>query len=337
MKSIPRLRLAQLPTPFHRLDRLSAELGRSIWVKRDDMTGTATTGNKIRKLEFALAQAREEGADVLITCGGIQSNHCRATAILGRQLGFKVHLLLRGEKPSEADGNLFLDKLAGAEISYFSPRYYQAHLDFIAEETCDAYRKKGKKPYFITTGASDEVGVWGYVEAANELLADIKKNKLNPDAIVLATGSGGTQAGLIAGMSQSGSQVPVIGMAVCDDAPWFESKIRQDLSAWNQRYQQGMDIPTLDIRVNDKYIGPGGYAKAEFPVFKTIEKLLQTEALLLDPVYTGKAFYGMLEEAKAGELVGKGDLVFVHTGGAFGLMAQRRESLQQLKGNSGEH
>lgn len=335
MKSIPRLRLAHLPTPFHRLDHLSEELGRSIWIKRDDMTGAATTGNKIRKLEFTLAQAREEGADVLITCGGIQSNHCRATAILGRQLGFKVHLLLRGEKPSEADGNLFLDKLAGAEISYFSPRYYQAHLDFIAEETCDAYRKKGKKPYFITTGASDEVGVWGYVEAATELLADIERNRLKPDAVVLATGSGGTQAGLTAGMSRSGSQVPVIGMAVCDDAFWFENKIRQDLVAWNDRYQQGLEVSGLDIRVNDNYIGPG-YARAGAPIFKTIEKLLQTEAILLDPVYTGKAFYGMLEEAEAGELVGQGDLVFVHTGGAFGLMAQRLESLQHINGKSGE-
>lgn len=335
MTNIPRLHLAHLPTPFHRLDQISAELGRSVWVKRDDLTGAATTGNKIRKLEFTLAQAREDGANVLITCGGIQSNHCRATAILGRKLGFKVHLLLRGEKPSEADGNLFLDKLSGAEISYFSPRYYQAHLDFIAEETCDAYRKQGKNPYFITTGASDEVGVWGYVEAAEELLKDFHRNKIDPQAIVLATGSGGTQAGLTAGMHRAASKVPVVGMAVCDDSQWFENKIRQDLTRWTDRYQQDLDVNGLDIRVNDSYIGPG-YAKAERPIFQTIEKLLQAEALLLDPVYTAKAFYGMLEEAKSGELAGTGDLVFVHTGGAFGLMAQRRESLQQLNAKSGE-
>jgi D-cysteine desulfhydrase len=336
MKNIPRLRLAHLPTPFHRLDRLSAELGRSIWVKRDDMTGGPTTGNKIRKLEFTLAEAKAQGANVLVTCGGIQSNHCRATAILGRQLGFDVHLLLRGEKPSEADGNLFLDKLAGAEISYFSPRYYQAHLDFIVEETCDTYRKQAKKPYFITTGASDEVGVWGYVEAAGELLNDFSRNKIDPQAIVIATGSGGTQAGLTVGMHRASSNIPVIGMAVCDDSQWFENKIKQDLSSWAQRYEQDLDVQSLDIRVNDRYIGPG-YAKAERPIFQVIEKLLQTEALLLDPVYTGKAFYGMLKEAKSGELAGQGDLVFVHTGGAFGLMAQRRESLQQINGKSGEH
>lgn len=335
MNNIPRLHLAHLPTPFHRLDRLSGELGRSIWVKRDDLTGGVTTGNKIRKLEFTLAQAREDGAKVLITCGGIQSNHCRATAILGRKLGFKVHLLLRGEKPADPDGNLFLDKLAGAEISYFSPRYYQARLDFIVEETCEAYRKKGQKPYFITTGASDEVGVWGYFEAARELIGDFQKQDINPDAVVVATGSGGTQAGLTAGMFASGSPVPVLGMAVCDDSAWFKNKIRHDLTSWSERYQQELDISALDIRVNDRYIGPG-YAKAQRPVFQLIEKLLQTEALLLDPVYTGKAFYGMLEEAAVGELAGQGDLVFVHTGGAFGLMAQRRESLQQIHGKSGE-
>ena len=332
MQNVPRLYLAHLPTPFQRLDQLSAELGRNIWVKRDDLTGAATTGNKIRKLEFTLAQARQERAKVLITCGGVQSNHCRATAILGRQLGFKVHLLLRGDKPADLDGNLFLDRLAGAEISYFSPRYYQAHLDFIIEETCEAYRKQGKKPYFITTGASDEVGVWGYVAAAQELLADMERNQVNADAVVMATGSGGTQAGLTAGLAMAGSAVPVQGMAVCDDAAWFRNKILRDLTAWNERYNQGLDPLSLDIRVNDNYIGPG-YAKAQPRVFKTIERLLQTEGLLLDPVYTGKAFYGMLEELD-GDLSGSGDLVFIHTGGVFGLLAQRREILQQLKGKA---
>ncbi len=331
MQSIPRLRLAQLPTPFHKLERLSDEIGRSIWVKRDDLTGAATSGNKIRKLEFALAQARAEGAKVIITCGGLQSNHCRATAILGRQQGFKVHLLLRGEKPAEPDGNLFLDRLAGAEISYFSRRYYQARLDFIVEETCEHYRKQGLKPYFITTGASDVVGVWGYVEAARELLKDIQRHQLKPDAVVIATGSGGTQAGLTAGMALAGSDCPVLGFAVCDDAPWFQSKIYTDLEAWKKRYQQQLDLQQLDIRVNDAYIGPG-YAEAQPQVFRLIQKMLQDEALLLDPVYTGKAFYGMLEELKGGELAGRGELVFVHTGGAFGLMAQRQEAMLHLNG-----
>ena len=143
MIEAPRLALANLPTPLQRLDRLSDRYGRGIWMKRDDLTGLAVSGNKIRKLEYSLAEARQNQANVIVTCGGIQSNHCRATAILGAQLGFRVHLLLRGEEPEIPDGNLFLDILAGAKISYFAKRYYQAHLDFIAEETCDSYRHRG--------------------------------------------------------------------------------------------------------------------------------------------------------------------------------------------------
>ena len=191
MAGVPRLQLAQLPTPLQFLERLSERCQREIWVKRDDLTGHAVSGNKIRKLEYSLAKARQEGADLVITCGGVQSNHCRATAILAAQLGLKVQLLLRGDEPELVDGNLFLDQLAGAQISYFARRYYSAHLDFIVEETCEQARREGHKPFFIPTGASDAVGVWGYYNASEELARDFEREQIAPDYLISATGSGG--------------------------------------------------------------------------------------------------------------------------------------------------
>lgn len=324
MKEAPRLQLAHLPTPLQFLPRISEQAGRNIWVKRDDLTGFSVSGNKVRKLEYSLAKARSEGADVIITCGGIQSNHCRATAILGAKLGFKVHLLLRGEEPQEPDGNLFLDQLAGAEISYFAPRYYQAHLDFIAAESCERYRRQGLNPFFIPTGASDAVGVWGYVNAAAELQADFARQGISPEHIVSATGSGGTQAGLTAGVVLHDIPAQVWGYAVCDDEAWFLNKVKKDIGDWVEQYEVDMDLSRLQPRVRDAYIGDG-YAIAGKPVFDTITELLRKEALLLDPVYSGKAFYGMLSDLAAGQFSGTGDIVFVHTGGGFGLFAQRRQ------------
>ena len=331
MSDVPRLSLAHLPTPLELLPRVSEKFGRNIWVKRDDLTGFSVSGNKVRKLEYSLAKARAEGAEVIVTCGGIQSNHCRATAILGAKLGFKVHLLLRGEEPESPEGNLFLDQLAGAEISYFAKRYYHAHLDFIVDETCGKHRRNGQKVFFIPTGASDAVGVWGYVNAAAELKADFTRLDIQPEHIISATGSGGTQAGLTAGVAINAISAQVTGYAVCDDEAWFINKVQQDISEWITDYSIDLSLSDLSIRVNDRYIGEG-YAIADKPVFDTITDLLRLEGLLLDPVYSGKAFHGMLSDIASGELTGQGDVVFVHTGGAFGLFAQKAQ-WQQYSNN----
>lgn len=317
------LNLAHLPTPIQQLSRLSEQYGTNIWVKRDDLTGSATTGNKLRKLEFTLAKAKSEGAKVLITCGGIQSNHCRATAILGSQLGFKVHLILRGEKPDQSDGNLFLDELAGAEISFFSPKYYSARLDFIVKEISEEYEEKNLQPYFIPTGASDATGVWGYIKAMQEIVAQSQEMEVEFDAIICASGSGGTQAGLTVGAALLCPNTKIIGMAVCDNEQYFQEKVRQDITEWNRQYSQGFESDNVNILVDDKYIGPG-YAHAGSEVFRLIQHVLRTEGLILDPVYTGKAFYGMLSEIKEGNLAHK-NILFIHTGGIFGLLAQRQE------------
>lgn len=316
-----RLDLAQTPTPLQFLPRLSGELGTRIWVKRDDMTGCAISGNKVRKLEFVLAKALAEGADTLITCGGLQSNHCRATAILGAQLGLKVHLILRGEPPAELDGNLLLDSLAGAEISCYPVSKYR-RLPALFEQWAAHYRSLGHRPYLIPTGASDGIGAWGYIHATSELAGQMQEKAVSPRALICASGSGGTQAGLTLGCALNQLSCPVIGFAVCDDAAYFQNKVREDMRDWQQRYQMPIDVESLSLHVNDEYIGPG-YARATPEMFATIRRLAALEGLILDPVYSGKAFHGMLQEIKKGTFQGAGDLVFIHTGGLFGLFAQR--------------
>lgn len=318
-----RLELAQTPTPLHLLSRLSAEVGARIWIKRDDMTGCAISGNKVRKLEFTLAQAIAEGADTIITCGGLQSNHCRATAILGAQLGLKVHLILRGETPEELDGNLLLDSLAGAQISVYPLSEYQ-HLSSLFDHWVEHYRRDGHQAFAIPTGASDGIGAWGYIRCVDEMSAQFKAQGITPDAIICASGSGGTQAGLALGCALHNLNVPVVGFAVCDDEAYFQQKIREDMTDWQQRYGQGLEVNTLPLHINDQYIGPG-YGRATAEVFATICHVAAQEGIILDPVYSGKAFYGMLKELESGGLSSGSDLVFIHTGGLFGLFPQRQQ------------
>ncbi|MBP8925739.1 MAG: D-cysteine desulfhydrase family protein, partial [Pseudomonadales bacterium] len=281
-----RLSLARLPTPLHPLERLSAVIGGPrIWVKRDDLSDCAVSGNKIRKLEFTLAQALDEGADTLLSCGGLQSNHCRATALLGARLGLQVHLLLRGEQPpGTPDGNLFLDHLAGATVHTCPAAQYQSERDELLQMHMERLCAAGRRPFLIPTGASDEIGVWGYVAASGELAMDFASNAIEPHHLVLATGSGGTQAGLTAGLRAFGLSCEVLGMAVCDDAAWFRRKVTADLAAWKQRYDVPMDLGQLNIRVCDAYIG-AGYGKASPAVFATIAQVARLEGLVLDPIY----------------------------------------------------
>lgn len=324
MKYPPRLDLAQLPTPLQPLPRLSEShgCGHRLWVKRDDLTGSALSGNKLRKLEFVLAAAQAQGCDTLITCGGLQSNHCRATALVGAQLGLQVHLVLRGEAPAELDGNLLLGQLAGARISCYPRARYVREMDALIASWCDDYTQRGHKVYVIPTGASDGVGIWGYIAAAQELGHDIAQRGIDRAHVVCATGSGGTQAGLTLGSALHKLPLTVWGVNVCDDEAWFKQKVAADVLDWQQRRDPGGNPPPLNIRVIDGYVGPG-YARAGAEIYDTIGLVARTEGLVLDPVYTGKGFHGMLSEIAAGRFDGVRDIVFVHTGGIFGLFPQR--------------
>jgi len=324
----PRILLASLPTPLQLLERLSEELGVRIWLKRDDLTDAVATGNKIRKLEYTIGQALAESADVLVTWGGVQSNHCRATAALAARLGLKAHLLLRGSQPDIADGNLLLDQLLGAEVTFMKLPDYQA-MDHEFNRLTEHYAARGLKTFRIPVGASDEIGLWGYINCAAELKQDFAAAGISPDAIISATGSGGTFAGLILGNALYELGTEIMAINVCDDEAYFVNKVSEDFSAWRRRYEATLNPTRLPIQVIDGYVGPG-YGRATPAIFQTIAKLAQEEGIVLDPVYTGKAFHAMLHEIQAGRLQGMKDIVFIHTGGIFGLFPQKSELLEAI-------
>ncbi len=320
----PRINLAQKPTPLQPLSRLQALIGGPlIWLKRDDMTGSTLSGNKVRKLEFIVAQAQKDGVTALVTCGGIQSNHCRATALIAAQLGMKCHLILRGipAKDESLDGNQLLDELCGASISYHRPADYFSNLDNLFDKYIEGFNSAGETGLAIPTGGSNAVGAWGYIGACKELVTDFVAKKIEPTAIICASGSGGTQAGLVLGKKLFNISAEVIGINVCDDAAYFHAKIAEDIDAWLRRYPQqakGLEFSSADINIIDGYVGEG-YGKASQPVFDTIALLAKTEGAILDPVYTGKAFNGLLNEIKQGRFDVTDNIVFIHTGGIFGL------------------
>lgn len=317
-----RLTLAQIPTPLQPLERLSAEIGGpKIWVKRDDMTGCGVSGNKIRKLEFSLAAAIDSGCDTIITAGGVQSNHCRTTALLCAQLGLKCHLILRGAEES-ADGNLLLDRLAGAEISFYSNSEYCAREAEILNQWQSHYHDKGHKAFCIPVGASDGIGLWGYIAACQELVDDFAAHNIKPAHIITATGSGGTQGGLTVGSELFGLGAKVWGVNVCDNRQYFIDKVTDDVNQWIDWYQPNYSLSQLQVNVIDGYVG-AGYAQCSAEVFETIKRLARTEGVVLDPVYTGKAFHGLIDQISKGLFGDSGDIVFVHTGGLFGLFPQR--------------
>jgi D-cysteine desulfhydrase len=255
----------------------------------------------------------------------VQSNHCRATAILGARLGLKVHLILRGEKTAIAEGNLLLDYLSGARINYLPQRDWASHFDH-AQSLQQEYGAAGDKAFFIPTGASDEIGLWGYIAACEELKQDFEDLAMTPDYIVTATGSGGTQGGLIVGSKLLNLPSKVVAFNVCDDANYFEQKIREDVTLWKQRYKIEFDDSDLEITTLEGYVG-AGYGIAGPEVFDTITELARSEGLFLDPVYTGKAFHGMVTEISKGDygrLPGARNVLFIHTGGLFGIFPQQQ-------------
>lgn len=318
-----RIRLAQTPTPLQYLERASREwgCGHRLWVKRDDLTGCTLSGNKVRKLEFIIPHAIDNGCDTLLTCGGVQSNHCRATALAGAQLGLRVHLLLRGDEPAEHEGNFLLDHLAGAAVNCYPSGYFVREIDTLFRQWQEHYAAKGRKAMVVPTGGSDGTGAWGYIAACEELARDFSDAEIEQAHIVTATGSGGTQTGLTLGVALHELPATVWGVNVCDNAQYFIDKVASDAADWKRLYP---DTPAvaLEPRVLDGYVGQG-YAIASQEVFDLIAQLSRLEGLVLDPVYTGKAFAGMLAEIAGGRFEGCRDIVFVHTGGIFGVFPQR--------------
>jgi D-cysteine desulfhydrase len=321
-----RLRLARTPTPIEFMPRLTDSLGGPrIYFKRDDLTGAAVGGNKIRKLEFSLAEALSQSTDVVITAGGVQSNHCRATALACAQLGIGCHLILRGAPDGLPDGNLLLDRIAGAAVSFFPREVYAARKMEIVAQLTEAYARKGKRVYWIPVGASNAIGSWGYVRAFAEIASQADRAGIRVRHIVTAVGSGGTAAGLIAGRALLGRRTPDIwGVNVCDDAPTFEREIRAILEEMNERFGVRLKPASTPIRILDGYVG-AGYAVPYPEEMELLRLTGEIEGQILDPVYTGKALHGLREEIRRGRFAKRDAVLFVHTGGIFGIFPQRAE------------
>ncbi len=319
-----RLNLARLPTPVEPLPRISAEEGVEIWVKRDDLTGTALSGNKVRKLEFVLAEARRRGARTVLTCGGIQSNHARATAVAAARLGLRAHLLLRvhGAPPPRPEGNLLLDRLAGASVQTITPEEYRRADEIMAELAA----RESPPAYAIPEGASNALGALGYALAAGEIVEAEKRLGLRFDAVVHAVGSGGTSAGLILGKKAFGLGARICGVNVCDDEAYFRRRITGILRECAARYAPHLGFSEEDVTILDGYVGPG-YAQSSEGDLAALRRLPRLEGVFLDPVYTAKAFHGMLREIRGGRLADCGRILFLHTGGIFGLFARGAELL----------
>jgi D-cysteine desulfhydrase len=312
------------------LRRLGEKLGVELYIKRDDLTGAALSGNKIRKLEFVLADAYGQKADTVITCGGARSNHCRATAIAAASLGLGCRLLLRTPDPSNpppTEGNILLDRMAGAEIVWITPQDYQKRDELMAHEAA-ALQEAGRKPYTIPEGASSALGALGYVRATEELVNDITNTlggAQQPCTIISAAGSGGTSAGLILGAKIFDVNARIVGVNVCDDRDYFMRAIGAICENAIAEYQLDIDFDRQrDIEIIDGYVGRG-HGLSQNDELELIKEVARTEGIFLDPVYTGKAFYGMVQELKRDAKCFGERIIFIHTGGIFSLFSKADE------------
>jgi len=317
----PRVRLAHLPTPLEHLPNLSRALGGpEIWIKRDDCTGMSSGGNKTRKLEYLLAEAQAEGADIILTQGATQSNHARQTAACAAKLGMACHLLLENRTLKTAEeytqgGNVFLDHLHGATVER-----HPANPDMNGEMLKVAERLKaaGRKPYAIPGGGSNPTGALGYVNAAIELVTQANDAGLRIDHVVHATGSAGTQAGLVVGLAGIRSGVPLLGIGVRAPRERQEENVYRLALATCEKIGVPGAVQREDVVANCDYVG-SGYGFSTPGSVEAISLLARLEGILLDPVYSGKGMAGLIDLCRRGFFRKGQNVVFIHTGGSVGL------------------
>ncbi len=315
--SLPRVPLAHLPTPVEPMPRLSSHLaGPKLWVKRDDQTGLAFGGNKTRKLEFLLAEAQAHGARTLLTRGAVQSNHCRQTAAAAARLGLDCILVLGGERPPEITGNALIDQLLGAEMRWAG----EADPETLLEETFQQAWADGRRPYRIPYGGSSPVGAAAYAAA----MAEFMKQDIEVDRIVLATSSGGTQAGLLAGARLHGFRGSILGISVDKPAAELKPVITELTNQVLGLLGSSDRVEEEEVLVSDAYLG-GGYAVVGELEREAVYAFARTEGLLLDPVYTGRAAGGLMDLIARGEIGPEERVLFWHTGGTPALFAFARD------------
>ncbi|HLF28992.1 MAG TPA: D-cysteine desulfhydrase family protein [Anaerolineae bacterium] len=315
-----RFPLALLPTPLVDAPRLTRALGGPrILFKRDDLTGFGFGGNKVRGLEYYLADALAHGADVIVTGAGPQSNHIRATAAAARVAGLDIVAVLHDSRPAEARGNLLLDELLGVELR-FTNDPDRALVDVKIEEVAAELQDAGRRPCVIPRGGASPLGALGYVECVRELASQLQALNVRPTWLVLATGACGTQAGLVAGVKMLGADYRVFGITV--SRPVAECIERVDRIARGSAALSGQPIELAadEILVRDGFIG-AGYGIPSREGIEAIRLAARTEGIFLDPTYTGKAMAGLIEEIRSGRIGKDETIVFLHTGGEPGLFA----------------
>jgi D-cysteine desulfhydrase len=326
MTSPARVELALTPTPILKLDRLSRELGVELCLKRDDLTGLLESGNKVRKLEFLVGDALQQGADTLITCGTLQSNCCRAVAAVAARMGLQAVVAVKGQRPDVYDGNLLLDKLLGAEVRYLSDAEFE-RVDETLEALAAELRARGRRPYVIPESGSNEVGALGYLECAVELAGQIGHGAPRFDTIVIAGFSGGSQAGLLMGKQLAGLPAEIVGIPIAWSAEQVRSRVTQTIERAIRRFGFAIDVPKT-VNLLDGYQGIGR-ARVENGELLAIADLARREGVLLDPVYTAKAFQGLLDTLRRDRKALGQRVCFIHTGGIFSLFPFR-EHLSRL-------
>ncbi len=318
----PRVSLCHRPTPLEAMPRLNDVLGGpNFWIKRDDCTGLASGGNKTRKLEFLIGDAIAQGADIVVTQGAVQSNHVRQTAAAACRYGLDCHGLLERRVTKtgndyEHTGNVFLDHLFGATLEFRPPGL---NMNEEAQTAAEKLRQQGRRPYVIPGGGSNEIGALGYAECAEELVAQANDQNIKIDWLVMGTGSTGTQAGLLAGLHVIGSDIPVMGVSVRQKQE-IQIKAVHALAEKTVKKLNGGNIPVSKVIVEDGYVGEG-YGVPAQSTLEAIKLAARQEGILLDPVYSGKGFAGMIGLTRSGFFGANDNIVFLHTGGSAALFA----------------
>ena len=317
INKIPRLNIAFTPTPLQKTERLAQKIGlTNLYIKRDDHTGLALGGNKVRKLEYLLADAKKQNADIVLTVGGPQSNHCRMTAAAARATGLECALIFGGPKIDQIQGNMVLDKLLKAEW-YFSG---EQDRDEKMQEIAKMYSQQGKKPYIIPLGGSNALGAMGYVRAGLELAMQCKEQNIDPNYVFCASGSGGTQAGLILGCHLGGLTSKVIGISVSGSKDELTEIINMLLVEMGATLN--VDVSCLHpVTVYDEFVGQG-YGRPTKLSSEAVENFASEEGIIIDPVYTAKGFAGLMGLINQNIILSEDTVVFVHTGGMPALFAE---------------
>ena len=324
LAKIPRRGYLQSPTPIESLTNFSKALGDkvNIWIKRDDLLPGCGGGNKTRKLDFSFADALAEGADTIITCGAVQSNHCRLTASWAAKEAMDCHLVLeervKGSYHTDASGNNFLFQVLGTKSISVVPG--GSDMMQAMQKVADKLSAEGKKPYIIPGGASNAIGATGYVACAQELLQQLFEMNLNIDHVVVPSGSAGTHAGMVAGFVGTNAQIPITGINVSRPKDQQETIVHDLTVLTAEKVGVSQAIPRDSINCFDDYVGPG-YSRPTEGMIEAVKLLASTEAILLDPVYSGKTMAGCIDLVRKGYFEGCKNILFLHTGGSPALYA----------------